>query len=58
MQTKRTGAFAACIFLNVNGVALDFSEEEFEALVMDVAEGKANKQQIAKFFQSSRKVRI
>ena len=48
---KRTGAFAACVFLNVNGISTDFPDEEYENLVIAVAEGKANKEQIAHFFE-------
>jgi len=49
---KRAGAFAACVFLDVNGISVDFSDEQYETLVIEVAEGKTNKQQIAMFFES------
>lgn len=48
---KRAGAFAACVFLSANGISVDFSDEKYEVLVVAVAEGKADKQQIAQFFE-------
>lgn len=50
---KRAGAFTACVFLSVNGVSVDFSDKKYEALVIEVAEGKADKEKIAKFFETS-----
>ena len=48
---KRVGAVAAFIFLALNGIDLDASEEEFEALVMAVAEGRLGKIDVAQFFR-------
>lgn len=48
---KRTGSFVAAVFLSINGASVDFSDEEYEALIINVAEGKVDKQQIAEFFK-------
>ncbi|HUT56342.1 MAG TPA: type II toxin-antitoxin system death-on-curing family toxin [Phycisphaerae bacterium] len=48
---KRTGAATAIIFLAMNGVELEADEEGLVELTLDVAEGKAGKQQIAGFFR-------
>jgi death-on-curing protein len=48
---KRTGAMAAFAFLALNGLALDATEKEFEALVRAVAEGRAGKAEAAGFFR-------
>ena len=48
---KRTGAAAAIIFLAMNGVELEADEEGLVDLTLDVAQGKAGKQQIAEFFR-------
>ena len=48
---KRTGAAAADIFLTMNGVNLQAPAEDFEALVLSIAEGKSSKADAAKFFQ-------
>ncbi|MGH2639825.1 MAG: type II toxin-antitoxin system death-on-curing family toxin [Rhabdochlamydiaceae bacterium] len=52
---KRTGAFCTYVFLSVNGVKIDFPDERYEELVVSVADGKADKQQIAQFFESWKK---
>ena len=48
---KRTGAAAAIIFLAMNGIELEADEEGLVRLTLNVAEGKAGKQQIAEFFR-------
>jgi len=48
---KRTGAAAAIIFLAMNDVELEADEEGLVNLTLDVAQGKAGKQQIAEFFR-------
>jgi death-on-curing protein len=52
---KRTGAVAALVFLTLNGMEVDAKETEFEQLVRRVAEGKADKNDIAGFLRSSTK---
>ncbi len=49
---KRTGTVAALVFLALNGIEIEAEEEEFEHLVRRVAEGKADKNDIAGFFRS------
>lgn len=48
---KRTGTVAALVFLALNGVAIEADETIFEALIREVAEGKADKTAIAEFLQ-------
>lgn len=48
---KRTGAVAALVFLELNGVEIDASEAEFEELVLDVAQGRREKPGISQFFK-------
>jgi death-on-curing protein len=51
---KRTGTLAALTFLRQNNVAIQFSEKEvlaFEELIVNTAEGKTTKEQIAKFLR-------
>ncbi|MEA2063181.1 MAG: type II toxin-antitoxin system death-on-curing family toxin [Gemmatimonadota bacterium] len=50
---KRVGAVAAGVFLKINGIDLQADEDEFERLVLDVAEGKADKERIAEFFRAN-----
>jgi death-on-curing protein len=47
---KRTGAMAAFTFLKLNGLTLKASPEEFENLIRQIAEGKADKATAADFF--------
>lgn len=47
---KRSGLVAALTFLEVNGVILEYDENELEELVIKVADGKADKMLIADFF--------
>ncbi len=52
---KRTGAMAALIFLRQNRIYIEFTEEQssiLEELVVNTAQGKATKKQIANFFRS------
>ena len=48
---KRAGAMCAFSFLGMNDLHLVASQEEFEKLVMDTANGKSLKPAIAKFFR-------
>jgi len=48
---KRVGAVAAFIFLALSGVDLDAPENDFEALVMGVAEGRLGKNEATQFFR-------
>jgi len=48
---KRVGAVAALVFLELNGVEVVAPEDEFEALVMGVAEGRLAKTQVSEFFR-------
>ena len=49
---KRTGAVAALVFLETNGVELHADERSFENIVRAVAEGNAGKAELAEFFRS------
>jgi death on curing protein len=48
---KRVGVMSAYVFLRLNGLDLQASNESFEELVRDVAEGKAEKRMVAEFFR-------
>jgi death-on-curing protein len=48
---KRTGVVAAIVFLRLNDVLVQADEDELEALVRDVAEGRAGKAESAEFFR-------
>ncbi len=48
---KRTAAFAAAVFLRMNGRPLDAPGKSYEDLVVRVAEGGANKAVAAAFFR-------
>lgn len=48
---KRVGAMSAYVFLRLNGLDLQASNESFEELVRDVAEGKAEKRMVAEFLR-------
>ena len=43
---KRTGAVAAFVFLELNGIELKAPQPDYEALVFKVAEGNAEKEEI------------
>lgn len=49
---KRTGTMAAFVFLKMNGLTLDADESAFESLVLDAAQGKTGKAEIAVFFRA------
>ena len=46
---KRTGAQAAMVFLELNGYAPDYPVDETEQLVLGVAEGRVEKEEVAAF---------
>ena len=49
---KRVGAMAALIFLDLNGLDFDASDEDFTAMVLRVASGKIRKAEITLFFEA------
>lgn len=51
---KRTGGFSALLFLEINGVNTDFSDKEYENLIIKVAKGVAKKENIAHFFENKK----
>ena len=50
---KRTGAVAAIVFLALNDIDLNADEDEFEKMVLQVAEGKTGKETIATFLRNN-----
>jgi len=50
---KRTGAVAAVVFLEMNGVELNADEDELESLVRSVATGESDKAAAATFFRDN-----
>jgi len=50
---KRTGVVAAIVFLALNAIELDADEEEFEKMVLRVAEGKVGKDTVATFLRDN-----
>lgn len=48
---KRTALVSAFVFLDLNQYEVHASEEEFEELVMGVAEGSIKKSEVSKFFK-------
>jgi death on curing protein len=48
---KRAGAVAAIVFLILNGYDFDAPEDEFAEMVINVAEGKLKKADVAVFIQ-------
>jgi death-on-curing protein len=50
---KRTGAVAAVVFLELNGLELEADEDDFEALVTSVAKGASDKGAITEFLRRS-----
>lgn len=48
---KRTGTAAALVFLDINGVEIEASDDELYELVMNVASGGATKSAIADFLR-------
>lgn len=49
---KRTGAFCALVFLDINNVKPSFSDDEYEELVLGVAKGEIKKEKISLFLKS------
>lgn len=49
---KRTGAVAALVFLELNGIEVRATDDEMERLVLDVASGDCGKPEIATFLAS------
>jgi len=49
---KRVGAMAALIFLDLNGIDFNASDEEFTVMVLRVASGKMLKAEITLFFKA------
>ena len=49
---KRVGLEAALLFLEVNSISIEASDDEFVQLVLDTTVGKIDKQGIAEFFRS------
>jgi death on curing protein len=50
---KRTGAAAAIIFLAINDIELEANEDGLVELALNVAQGKAGKEDIADFFRKT-----
>lgn len=50
---ERSGLVVALTYLEVNGLVIDYDENELEELTVNVASGKADKAEIASFFQKS-----
>ncbi|HLY10943.1 MAG TPA: type II toxin-antitoxin system death-on-curing family toxin [Planctomycetota bacterium] len=48
---KRVGTVAALVFLDLNGISLELSNEALVDLTLGVAEGKQTKSAIAEFFR-------
>ena len=48
---KRVGAMAALVFLDMNGIDFEASDEEFTAMVLRVASGKMLKAEITLFLK-------
>ena len=51
---KRTGAACALVFLELNDIEIDASEDELVEMVIAVAEGRLEKETIADFFRRHR----
>lgn len=49
---KRTGAVAALVFLDLNGIEVDTPEGNIYDLTLSVATGQTGKAEIAEFFRS------
>ncbi len=48
---KRTGAVAALVFLSLNDIDIEAEEDEFEEMVLSVAQGRADKAAVTEFFR-------
>lgn len=49
---KRTGAVAALVFLDINGVEIDAPKGSLYEITLSVATGEAGKVQVAEYFRS------
>ncbi|MBR5080344.1 MAG: type II toxin-antitoxin system death-on-curing family toxin [Victivallales bacterium] len=49
---KRTGAMTSVVFLDINGIDFNSSDEDFTQMVLAVASGNMQKGEIAAFFRS------
>ena len=49
---KRAGALTAILFLEENDAQINFSDKEYENLVVEVAQGLKTKEEIASFLKS------
>ncbi len=54
---KRTGAMAALVFLDINEIDFNASDEDFTEMVLRVASGKMQKHEIAEFLKRRCSVR-
>lgn len=50
---KRTGLVSSLTFLDINKITLNYHEKDLEELVTNVAKGKAQKENISRFFYKS-----
>lgn len=50
---KRAAGFSAVVFLDINGVDTTFSDKEYERLIIGVAKGESNKEEIVSFFEDN-----
>lgn len=48
---KRTGAMAAIVFLDVNGMDFEATDDDFAEMVLQVASGRMGKQEVAAFLK-------
>lgn len=51
---KRVGLEAALVFLEINDIVIEATDEQFVQLVLDTTASKVAKQEIADFFESHR----
>ena len=49
---KRTGAMTSVVFLDINGIDFNSSDEDFTQMVLAVASGKMQKGEVAAFFRN------
>lgn len=49
---KRVGLEAALLFLDINGLSIETTDDALVGLVLQTAEGQETKQQIAEFFRT------
>jgi len=48
---KRTGALTTILFLEENRIKVEFSDHDYEELIVSVAQGQTNKEEIAYFLE-------